>query len=245
MHDPKALLLLLVLILAHMGLDYLSSLWRAKGRSGKGIWLGLITFAAYVVVIGLLVFGFGQGAAFSLLAAMAVGGGWLVSRWLITKVTWKFAFVLRYAINLAVLGAVWLTAEAGWPWAWEFLKALINSHNLLLVLGYVMVLKPSSMLIGSILSPWLASVNTQGTLKSAGTLIGYLERALILTFVLLKQWEAIGFLLTAKSILRFNDIKGVEQRALSEYVLLGTLLSFTTSIGIGLLVSKLLLRAAS
>jgi hypothetical protein len=108
------------------------------------------------------------------------------------------------------------------------------------LLGYVLVLKPASVLIGSVLSPWLASVNTQGTLKSAGTLIGNLERVLIVTFVLLGQWEAIGFLLTAKSILRFNDIKGVEQRALSEYVLLGTLLSFTTSIAIGLAVTKLL-----
>jgi hypothetical protein len=76
-------------------------------------------------------------------------------------------------------------------------------------------------------------------LKKAGTLIGYLERALILTFVLLDQWGAIGFLLTAKSILRFNDIKGDEQRSLSEYVLLGTLVSFAVSIAVGLTVLKL------
>jgi hypothetical protein len=57
--------------------------------------------------------------------------------------------------------------------------------------------------------------------------------------VLLDQWGAIGFLLTAKSILRFNDIKGDEQRSLSEYVLLGTLVSFAVSIAVGLTVLKL------
>lgn len=237
MRDVQVLLLL---ILAHMGLDYLSSAWRAKARPPGEPWLTAITVLAYALVVGLVLFGVGQTLPFALLAGVTVGAWWAVIRWLTIRMRWAFAFALRYALNVAVIGAVWLTAETGWGGAWVFLKGLVTSHNLLLLLGYVLVLKPASVLIGSVLSPWLASVNTQGTLKSAGTLIGNLERVLIVTFVLLGQWEAIGFLLTAKSILRFNDIKGVEQRALSEYVLLGTLLSFTTSIAIGLAVTKLL-----
>ncbi|ELS26059.1 hypothetical protein ppKF707_2295 [Metapseudomonas furukawaii] len=58
---------------------------------------------------------------------------------------------------------------------------------------------------------------------------------MILTFVLLQQWEAVGFLLTAKSILRFNEVKGANHHARSEYILLGTLLSFSISIGAGLM----------
>lgn len=243
MRDAQVLLLLL--ILAYMGLDYLSSVWRAKARPPIGIWLVSLSVAAFALVTGSLMYGFDHSAVFSVSAGITVGACWAVTRWLVGKSTWSFAFLLRYGINLGVIVAVWLTAQADWLGAWAFLKALLNSHNLLLLLGYVLVFKPASALIGSVLSPWLASVNTQGTLKSAGTLIGYLERALILTFVLLEQWEAIGFLLTAKSILRFNDIKGIEQRALSEYVLLGTLLSFTTSIGIGLAVAKLLSLTAS
>jgi hypothetical protein len=50
----------------------------------------------------------------------------------------------------------------------------------------------------------------------------------------LNQWEAVGFLLTAKSILRFNELKGSDHQQRSEYVLLGTLLSFAASVGIGL-----------
>ncbi|HEY0286254.1 MAG TPA: hypothetical protein VGC62_04485 [Pseudomonas sp.] len=234
-----ASVLLLVLILVYMGLDYVSSVWRGKGRQPKDVWLSLSTLAAYTLVIGSVVFLFGHNALFSLLAGAVVGVCWAVTRWLIARMTWGFAFALRYAINLTVLSAVWLTLEGDWMSVAGFSKGLASSRNLLVLLGYVLVLRPSSVLIGSILSPWLPSVNTQGSLKSAGKLIGYLERVLILTFVLLEQWEAIGFLLTAKSILRFNDIKGVEQRALSEYVLLGTLLSFTISIAIGLAVVKL------
>lgn len=121
----------------------------------------------------------------------------------------------------------------------ELTKDVFSTHTLLIVLAYALVLRPASALIGAVLTPWLASVNSEGSLKRAGTLIGYLERVLILTFVLLQQWEGIGFLLTAKSILRFNDIKSAEQRSLSEYVLLGTLVSFTVSIAIGLAVLKL------
>jgi hypothetical protein len=243
MHDPQVLLL--VLILAHSGLDYASSFWRGKARPPQGLWLGLSTVAAYVLVMGAAMAGAGHSVLLSVGGGVAIGACWALTRWLTSKTTWTFAFALRHGITLALIAAVWLTAEADWLPAWAFLKGLLNAHNLLLVLGYVLVLKPASVVIGSLLSPWLASVNTQGTLKSAGTLIGYLERLLILTFVLLEQWEAIGFLLTAKSILRFNDIKGIEQRALSEYVLLGTLLSFTTSIGVGLAVTRLLSLAAS
>src|SRR5690606_2315422 len=100
-------------------------------RPPKGAWLGLITVVAYTLVIGLVVFGFAHSAVFSLLAGLAVGAGWAVSRWLTANMTWKFAFALRYALNLAVVSAVWLTAEADWVGAWEFLKGLVNSHNLL------------------------------------------------------------------------------------------------------------------
>lgn len=56
----------------------------------------------------------------------------------------------------------------------------------------------------------------------SGSLIGAIERWLIVAFVCLKQYEAIGFLIAAKSILRFSETKENEK---SEYVLAGTLLS--------------------
>jgi len=71
-------------------------------------------------------------------------------------------------------------------------------------------------------------------LASAGKWIGICERVLILTFVLLQQYTAIGFLMTAKSILRFSE-KESNTQLKTEYILVGTLVSFTTSAIIGIL----------
>lgn len=56
-----------------------------------------------------------------------------------------------------------------------------------------------------------------------GYLIGIFERIIILTFVLIHQYEAIGFLITGKSIIRFSSKNEVLK---SEYVLLGTMMSY-------------------
>jgi hypothetical protein len=78
------------------------------------------------------------------------------------------------------------------------------------------------------------------SLLRAGKQIGYLERTLILTFVLIGQIPAVGFLLAAKSIFRFGDLRQSDDKMRTEYVLLGTLFSFTLTIMLGLLVKKLL-----
>jgi len=62
-----------------------------------------------------------------------------------------------------------------------------------------------------------------------------LERMLVLLFVFLCQIEAIGFLLAAKSILRFKDTA----TAKTEYVLVGTLLSYGIAILIGSIITNL------
>jgi hypothetical protein len=76
-------------------------------------------------------------------------------------------------------------------------------------------------------------------LASAGKWIGICERMLILTFVLMQQYTAIGFLMTAKSILRFSE-KEANTQLKTEYVLVGTLVSFTSAAMIGVLLHYLL-----
>jgi hypothetical protein len=71
-------------------------------------------------------------------------------------------------------------------------------------------------------------------LASAGKWIGICERILILTFILLQQYTAIGFLMTAKSILRFSE-KESNTQLKTEYILVGSLVSFTSSVLIGIL----------
>lgn len=69
----------------------------------------------------------------------------------------------------------------------------------------------------------------------SGKLIGNLERWLIIIFMLCGQYEAIGFLIAAKSIIRYKD----SATAKTEYVLAGTLISVFIAVLSGLLLVKL------
>ncbi len=60
-----------------------------------------------------------------------------------------------------------------------------------------------------------------------GRTIGKYERLLVFLFVLAGSAPAIGFLITAKSIFRFGDLTEPKNRQKAEYILLGTLASFT------------------
>lgn len=105
----------------------------------------------------------------------------------------------------------------------------------LLVVGALMLTSPTAIIIKMIIAKWLpvGDVKKTSSLQEAGRYIGMLERLLIFLFVCTHHFEAVGFLLAAKSIFRFGDLKDAHDIKLTEYVLIGTLLSF----GIALLVS--------
>ncbi|MBJ7317157.1 MAG: DUF3307 domain-containing protein [Brevundimonas sp.] len=63
-------------------------------------------------------------------------------------------------------------------------------------------------------------------MRSAGRYIGWLERGLTITFILIGHPEGVGFLLAAKSILRFRDVQDQTDRHQAEYIIIGTFLSF-------------------
>ncbi len=69
------------------------------------------------------------------------------------------------------------------------------------------------------------------SLPKGGRLIGRLERAMILMLVMAGRVEGIGFLIAAKSVLRFNELARGDDRRISEYVIIGTLASFAWGLG--------------
>jgi hypothetical protein len=77
------------------------------------------------------------------------------------------------------------------------------------------------------------------SLKDAGKYIGILERILVFIFIILNHWEAVGFLITAKSVFRFGDLKESKDRQLTEYILIGTLISFGIAITTGIIYTTL------
>ena len=77
------------------------------------------------------------------------------------------------------------------------------------------------------------------SLPNAGKYIGIIERLFVLIFIILGNWASIGLLITAKSVFRFNDLKDSNNRKLTEYILIGTLLSFGLAIVTGLIYMSL------
>ncbi|MDI5895135.1 DUF3307 domain-containing protein [Flavobacterium algoritolerans] len=103
--------------------------------------------------------------------------------------------------------------------------------------GILLLTKPTSILIKNIISIWTPENKTSDeSLSNAGNYIGILERLFVFYFVITAHFEAIGFLLAAKSIFRFGDLKEAKDRKLTEYVLIGTLLSFGIALLTGILV---------
>jgi len=104
---------------------------------------------------------------------------------------------------------------------------------LVLVPAYVLVWFPASWLVKRLLKPWIDQVRSGAspTLVNAGAMIGYLERFLILTFVLLGEHTAVGFVLALKAAYRFKD---TGDHAQAEYMLMGTFLSLAITLAVGL-----------
>ncbi|MBW6480029.1 MAG: DUF3307 domain-containing protein [Bacteroidales bacterium] len=117
-----------------------------------------------------------------------------------------------------------------------------SAEFLIYATGIVFVTLPASVIIRILVSRWYneAKSSNDYSLQNAGSYIGILERLFILAFVLSGRWEGIGFLIAAKSIFRFADIKGHPDRKLSEYFLIGTLLSIGLAMFTGLILNYLL-----
>src|SRR5258708_34747604 len=72
---------------------------------------------------------------------------------------------------------------------------------------------------------------------NAGLYIGWLERFLVLTALFLQSPATVGFILAAKSIARYPELKSVR---FAEYFLIGTLLSVTIALGGAIILLKAL-----
>jgi hypothetical protein len=124
----------------------------------------------------------------------------------------------------------------------EFDFAILQNQDFLKVLMAVLFLTtPSSIIIKILLSSWTPVAEAQNniqteSLTSAGKYIGILERLLVFIFILVNHWEGVGFMVAAKSVFRFSDLAQAKQRKLTEYVLVGTLLSFGIAVLTGILI---------
>lgn len=124
----------------------------------------------------------------------------------------------------------------------EFSFDFLNNQEVLkIVMAALFLSTPASIFIKILLSSWTPVPETQSSLQteslsSAGKYIGILERLLVFTFIMVNHWEGVGFMVAAKSVFRFSDLAQAKQRKLTEYVLIGTLLSFGLAVLTGILI---------
>ncbi len=150
-----------------------------------------------------------------------------------TKRTW---FFVDQIAHLVVIGAVSIFYFPYFIW-----EDFFNIRNLELITAIVFLTVPSSILIKTVISIWTpitvehSKLQTE-SLINAGKYIGILERLLVFVFILVNHWEGVGFMIAAKSVFRFSDLAEAKQRKLTEYVLIGTLLSFGIAVLTGILV---------
>ena len=114
----------------------------------------------------------------------------------------------------------------------------------IIVTAVLLLTKPTSITIKNSISIWTPEEHNKkdDSLVNAGNYIGILERLFVFCFIVTGHFEAIGFLLAAKSIFRFGDLKESKDRKLTEYVLIGTLLSFGIAMLTGFLVQLALFQ---
>ncbi|PIA80325.1 hypothetical protein BFR04_16800 [Gaetbulibacter sp. 4G1] len=115
------------------------------------------------------------------------------------------------------------------------IDTLYNPKFLLLVTSILGVTVVSSIIMRTIISKWyLKEDSNDESLENAGSYIGMLERLFVFAFIITQHWEGIGFLLAAKSVFRFGDLSKAKDRKLTEYILIGSLLSFGLAILFGI-----------
>ncbi len=241
------MVLFVTLLLAHFIADfYLQPYsWIMDKVQHKHKSFGLFKHICVHVILTSLVLIVLVGLKIHALIALAViiASHYLIDIWK-THMGFNFKYFIIDQLShvLVILGVcVWLS-DISLQFAVTKIESMLSDKVLFIALGYLLAYKPISLVIQLLLRPYTEQFesnheNEQG-LKTAGEYIGGLERVLIITFVLINQYAGIGFLLAAKSVFRFGDMRRQQDRKLTEYIMLGTLLSFTFALLIGLLIKN-------
>lgn len=233
--------ILLRLIIAHLLADFLFQTDKINTGKKKGISSGV--FWIHILIVGATTYLLlGQWSNWYLpLIVMILHGG---IDYIKIRLSGDKENVWLYAadqfFHLLTIVAVWsfFYSQSILKLLQLPMEALRDEKALIVLIAFLIVTYPIGYLIGMFTQQW-RQADDDG-LPNAGKTIGFIERTLILIFVLAQQWEAIGFLLAAKSVFRFGDLNNDKDRRNTEYILIGTLLSFALSIVVGIFTLYLL-----
>ena len=154
----------------------------------------------------------------------------------------RVLFFVDQGFHLIVILIAWLYLIESKDLVIPFLKMAFNDKKILsTIVAFIFVTIPAGIIIGQITEPFRKQLKSSDSTESfdslnkAGIYIGITERILILIFVIMNQYAAIGLLIAGKSILRVAKEGDKDGRKKTEYILIGTLISFVVAIVTGLL----------
>ncbi len=118
------------------------------------------------------------------------------------------------------------------------ISAAARTHVLETAIVYLAVIFGGGYLIRSVTSRLADDIASEpaGQMANAGMYVGWIERFLVITAIVMQSPTLIGLILTGKSIARFPEF---EEPRFAEYFLIGTLLSLSLSVLGGLLLHQL------
>jgi hypothetical protein len=240
------LILALQLLLAHVITDFVfqSRKWIAQKREKKAKSPFLYIHA---ILAGLITYLIIQDWSLWLAPVIITVTHFFIDLWKLYQQSDSLKFFLwDQFMHLFVLAIVWLFITQNFAEIIPFIATILGSKSFLIYLtGYLIVIFPIGFIIGKATQRWQKEIKKEDGIKSlekAGRYIGIFERILVLTFIMTDNFSAIGFLIAAKSILRFSDKSKSGARKQTEYVLIGTLMSFALTILIGFLMRVLIFQ---
>jgi hypothetical protein len=249
------------LYLAHLLTDFVlqsDQMVTGKRRGAALAYLehGAIHFVAAALILGFAIPGLTLKIGFyGLLLGLTVvhlGIDWLKLRLVRSEIVEDGAatFLGDQAVHLLTVSlTAWLiirpplpTLLAKFQWA----QSAVEKPLLVLVI-YIAVIFGGGFIVRSLTKPLTKQDmsilgETTNEMQNAGMYIGWLERFVVLTALVLQSPATVGLILTAKAIARYPEMKSVR---FAEYFLIGTLLSLSLGIIGGIILLKFLYGAVA
>lgn len=181
--------------------------------------------------------------------AAAAAGSVIVAQWIVsliarrsqahpTTTRWLALLLIRVlAVMVPTLVLFGLLAVNPYTWVSEL--GAFPYATLVFITGGVVAVETGASFMAASIRPFAEqlrdglgpeSVSPPDGFFAGGRTIGRYERLLVYVLLLIEAPTAIGFLIAAKSIFRFGDLTDRDNRRKAEYILLGTLMSFTFAV---------------
>jgi hypothetical protein len=208
MLHPRLVLTLTVLSLLHIGQDAIKGfITRKLGSCSEAI--------VFLVDQGL-----------HLLVLLCYWVYWLPINGSLPVVRWSLAGVLP---------------EPGRSWFMQTILPMLNEDLVITLAIFIAVIYGGAVFVRKILdtSPVSLSADNErsiGRILDTGRYIGMVERMILLIFIAMDAFGAVAFVLTAKSIARYQELN---QKEFAEYYLVGTLSSTAVALLGGVLLRYL------